>query len=380
FSQEGKCLIAIWMGSRPLWKRRSAVTPRVSILVPSLDAAEYITAALESVSCQTESSFEVICIDAGSTDGTKKIITAFAHSDRRFRLVESTVKSYGAQMNLGLSQAKGEYIGIVEPDDWIEPDMIASLLERADRDFLDYVKSDIFVFSGEGASLEERRVRILEGIKASALYGTIVDPVNCPALVTTFPSTWAGLYRRSFMEGIGFRYNESQGAAFQDTGLHLAAILQAKRCSYISRPLYHYRRGNANASTYRQDALEILGLEYDYLAGNLFPQIDEARIVHFLPFLRIARFKAELASSERMSGAARRQAKAALRRRYAADFQAGRFARRDMSPGDWNALVALIDGADAVGVWRRSRACFQENGFWFTLRRVFGCKHGGEGL
>ena len=350
------------------------MTPQVSILVPSLNTAEYIAAALYSISRQTERDLEIICIDAGSTDGTREIITSYVNGDRRFRLVESPVKSYGAQMNMGLYMAKGEHVGIVEPDDWIEPDMIASLLELANRDSLDYVKSDIFMFSGDGPSRSERRVRILDAMRTPAPYDRPIDPVRHPGLVATFPATWAGIYRRSFLERIGFRYHESPGAAFQDTGLHLAAIMQAERCSYISRPLYHYRRGNANASTNRQDAVEIIGREYGYLADNLFPRISEERLASFLPFLRIARFKAELAAAQRLSGAEHRQAMDALRSRYADDFHAGRFIRRDMRPGDWNALVALTEGPGAVSVWSRMRACLQENGFWFTFRRILGYK------
>ena len=105
--------------------------PCVSVLMPSLNTARYIREALDSVVNQTLKDIEIICIDAGSTDGTREIIGEYAERDSRIRVIDSPVKSYGYQMNVGLDAAKGSYIGIVEPDDYILPEMYEDPMSKA---------------------------------------------------------------------------------------------------------------------------------------------------------------------------------------------------------------------------------------------------------
>ena len=101
--------------------------PKVSVIMPSLNVVQYIQECMESVVRQTLSDIEIICVDAGSTDGTLEILQEFAKKDQRISIIVSDKKSYGYQMNLGLKAAKGEYIGIVETDDFIEPNMYEDL-------------------------------------------------------------------------------------------------------------------------------------------------------------------------------------------------------------------------------------------------------------
>ena len=106
-----------------------------------LNVVAYIGECIESVMNQTLSDIEILCIDAGSTDGTCEIIKEYAAKDQRIHLICSDKKSYGYQVNLGMDIAKGEYLGIVETDDSIEPDMYETLYQAAVEKELDYVKA-----------------------------------------------------------------------------------------------------------------------------------------------------------------------------------------------------------------------------------------------
>ena len=79
------------------------------------------------VLAQTMREIEIICVDAGSTDGTLEIIKSYASNENRVQLIQSPVKSYGYQMNLGFDQARGEYLGILETDDFAENNMLERL-------------------------------------------------------------------------------------------------------------------------------------------------------------------------------------------------------------------------------------------------------------
>ena len=74
--------------------------PIISILVPSLNVENYVAECIESIINQTISNIEIICIDAGSTDNTLNILEDYAKKDSRIKLVNSSVRSYGYQMNL----------------------------------------------------------------------------------------------------------------------------------------------------------------------------------------------------------------------------------------------------------------------------------------
>ena len=130
--------------------------PLVSIVLPSLNVANYIGECLESVVSQSLKEIEIICVDAGSTDGTLEIISAYMAKDSRIRLITSDRKSYGLQMNLGLDAAHGKYLAIVETDDMIPENMLKDLYEIAQKKKLDFVKADFYRFvSSKDGSLDK---------------------------------------------------------------------------------------------------------------------------------------------------------------------------------------------------------------------------------
>lgn len=95
--------------------------PKVSILVPCFNVERYVAECLQSLQQQTLDDFEVICLNDGSTDNTLNIIRQTVGNDNRFHIIDKPNSGYGATMNLGLTLAKGDYIGIVESDDFVEP-------------------------------------------------------------------------------------------------------------------------------------------------------------------------------------------------------------------------------------------------------------------
>jgi glycosyltransferase involved in cell wall biosynthesis len=107
--------------------------PKVSVILPSLNVVEYIEECLFSVINQTLKEIEIICVDAGSTDGTLDIIRKYQNLDTRIHLIQSEIKSYGKQMNMGVSAAKGEYVGIVETDDGLLIQCLSETLQCGKR-------------------------------------------------------------------------------------------------------------------------------------------------------------------------------------------------------------------------------------------------------
>lgn len=119
---------------------------KVSVILPSLNVAEYIEECLNSVVSQTLRELEIICVDAGSVDGTYEICSGFSKEDTRIKLIKSDKKSYGYQVNLGLDFAGGEYVAILETDDYIDYVMYETLYMQAVRYDLDYIAADFDSF------------------------------------------------------------------------------------------------------------------------------------------------------------------------------------------------------------------------------------------
>ena len=112
-------------------------SPAISVLVPICNSEQYLEQALDSLIAQTFTDFEALCINDGSTDGSLDIIKRYMEKDQRFRLIDKENSGYGASMNLGIDTARGEYIGILEPDDFFEPnalELLYSLVKGASAD------------------------------------------------------------------------------------------------------------------------------------------------------------------------------------------------------------------------------------------------------
>lgn len=105
--------------------------PKVSLIVPTYNVEQYLVECMESITNQTLEDIEVICINDGSTDGSLSILQSYADKDKRIIIVDKENGGYGIGMNIGLEIATGEYIGIVEPDDFVPVNMFGNLYDIA---------------------------------------------------------------------------------------------------------------------------------------------------------------------------------------------------------------------------------------------------------
>ena len=219
--------------------------PKITVILPSLNVAAYIRECLESVMGQTMTDMEILCIDAGSTDGTCEIIREYADRDSRIQLIHSDKKSYGYQINLGISLARGEYLGIVETDDCISADMYEVLYKAAVENRLDYAKAGFYTlvtpYEGERYLLEQP-LGDTEQLISSQYF--VEKPLSPDVYI------WNGIYKVSFLREFRILLNESPGAAFQDCGFRYLTDMNLRRGMFLNNLCYRYRRDNASSSTY----------------------------------------------------------------------------------------------------------------------------------
>ncbi|HBT95580.1 MAG TPA: glycosyl transferase family 2 [Coriobacteriia bacterium] len=222
---------------------RDAVIPAVSILIPIYNVETYLEQCLASICAQTLQEIEIICINDGSTDGSLDIITAFAARDDRIVVIDKPNAGYGHSMNRGLEQARGEYIGIVESDDYVDRDMFESLYRAALENDAQVVKSD-FYLTWTTPTLKERYFNAVPAEQADSA----VVPWRSFQVMQPQPAIWSALYKRSFLARFGIDFLESPGAAYQDTSFNYAVWSAADRPYLLKRALIHYRQDNAGSS------------------------------------------------------------------------------------------------------------------------------------
>ena len=258
--------------------------PKVSIILPSLNVASYIRECLESVTRQTLKDIEIICVDSGSTDGTLEVIREFEAKDPRVKVIVSDKKSYGRQMNLGFDAATGEYLGIVETDDWVVPNMYEKLYKIAKRNQLDFVKADFYRFTvNPDGSLDKTYNQLA---RDKSFYGRVLVPGDEPETFKFIMNTWSGIYDMEFLRRWNIRHNETPGASYQDNGFWFQTFCRAQRAMFINTPFYMNRRDNPNSSVYSTSKVYCMRDEYDYLRSIIDSDPSLARFVPLCEYFR----------------------------------------------------------------------------------------------
>lgn len=113
--------------------------PKVSVIVPVYNAEKYLQECLDSIKGQTLEEIEIIIVNDGSTDSSEKICKVYCESDSRFKLLCQENGGLAAARKTGMLAAKGEYIGFVDSDDWIEFDMFDKMYSKAHETGVDIV-------------------------------------------------------------------------------------------------------------------------------------------------------------------------------------------------------------------------------------------------
>ena len=214
--------------------------PAVSVLVPCYNVERYIRQCLDSVVNQTLRDIEIICINDGSTDGTPAILGEYSARDSRIRIIDKPNSGYGDSMNQALDAATGEYVGIVESDDWADADMFGTLYDAAKKYDVDMVKSNFYDYRGGESTLND--------IIPDKDVDMALHPAERNAIFTSTCYIWTAIYRRTWLNEQDIRFLPTPGAAYQDTSFNFKALACARNAWFMRRPFLHYRRDNENSS------------------------------------------------------------------------------------------------------------------------------------
>jgi len=250
-------------------KKRRKNMPKVSILVPVYNVEKYLRECLDSLVKQTLQDIEIICINDGSTDSSLEILQDYQVKDSRIKIINKTNSGYGASMNIGLNIASGEYIGIVESDDFIDCKMFEDLYEIATYNNADIVKSDFYFYT-----TSNKRAR-KAGKIAKNKCGKPFNVKDDYKILKIMPSIWSAIYKKDFLNMNNIRFLETSGASYQDTSFAFKTLSTAERIVFTDKAYLYYRQDNENSSVQSKGKVFAICDEWEEITNyiNARPEI-----------------------------------------------------------------------------------------------------------
>ena len=231
--------------------------PKASVIVPVYKVEEYLEKCVQSILAQTERDFELILVDDGSPDRCGALCDSLAQTDPRIRVIHQENQGLGGARNTGIREARGDWLLLVDSDDWIEPKILEKAMEAGLREEADLVMFAFRTVDEQGRELgvfredmpKERGIGLQEHKEA----------------LLTAPCAWNKLYRRSFFQGTGLAYPPR--VWYEDLRTTPKLMAKAGRMVFLDGVGYNYlqRQGSIMKSANLERNREILDAFDDLL-------------------------------------------------------------------------------------------------------------------
>lgn len=270
--------------------------PKVSVIIPVYNLERYLHRCLDSVTRQTLTDIEIICINDGSDDGSLAMLRAYEQADPRIRVIDKENGGQGLARNIGIDMARGEYLGFVDGDDWIEADMYEKMYHAAKKNNADLQLCTVTRLDTDGKVL---------GIQCN--YDRYIgNRFNNEAVVFTWNDiadvlfklerfSVNKIYKRTFIKNNNIRF--SLHRCYEDNIFHFRTLFEAERISIVRTPFYNYmfnRKGASSSKTKNVATLFDVNLEIiEYMKAHkvkseLMQRFDNYRIRRYLSYYYIS--------------------------------------------------------------------------------------------
>lgn len=218
------------------------MTYMVSIIIPVYNVKEYLAECVESVRRQTLSEIEIILVDDGSTDGSAQLCDEYAALDARIQVIHQANGGSTRARNAGLLASRGTYIGFVDSDDWVEPNMYEELLKYGEEAEADVVASVKYVNYGAGEYREA--LGVPEGVYEKGSSGELLiknliysEDYQSKGIS---PNLYDKLFKRELLSRYQLAVDERIRYGEDDVCVY-TCLLHANRVRMIDQAYYHYR-------------------------------------------------------------------------------------------------------------------------------------------
>lgn len=253
--------------------------PFVSVVMPIYNASKFLTESLGGLLNQTLSNIEIICVNDGSKDDSLQIMKSYQEKDSRIIIIDKENSGYGNTMNEGIKVAHGEYIGILEPDDFMDYGMFEKLYYTAKKYDADVVKSNYYEY--QQSKDQSTFFEVLFGLP----YNQVTSAYENEQIIHMRPCIWSGIYRRKMLMDNYIVFNETPGASYQDTAFAFKVWVTAHKVVFVKDAFLHYRIDNESSSV--NSSGKIFSICDEFQAMQAFLNTDMKKRVKFSKILQV---------------------------------------------------------------------------------------------
>ena len=261
-------------------KHDYCINPKVTVIVPVYKVDKYLVKCLDSIVNQTLEELEIIIIDEGDKDRCREIIDFFEKSDPRILAPHKKNGGYGASCNLGIRMARGEYLAIVESDDFIEPEMYEEMYLYAKTLEADVVKTPYYEYFSNG---ERRDCSYRKYMQEMMPSNKCFSMKEFGQLLQVHASLWSGLYKTKYMKDNNIRFVEAKGGAYVDVGFRIQTLINTDKIAWLDKPYYNYRIDSIDSTTNNFKLLPMIKRWTEM--HNMFVNIKDDYDKYYAPFL-----------------------------------------------------------------------------------------------
>ena len=222
----------------------------ITIVVPVYKIKEeYLRKCLDSILNQSNPAWNAILVDDGSPDNSGEICDEYQSKDSRFKVIHQKNMGVSVARNAGIDTAVTEWVTFIDPDDWVESDLVDSIIPHLDTDKADilafgyvreYENKRLFESLGDDGFVSEQK---LADIRLAPLERLII---NGKVVKYSINAIWNKVYRRAFLNENSLRF-EPEARKGQDRIFNLYALDKTTKVYYLNKHLYHYRNDNENS-------------------------------------------------------------------------------------------------------------------------------------
>ena len=222
---------------------------KISIIIPVYNMEKFIPRCLESLVNQTLKDIEIIVVNDGSTDNSLELLNEYKNKDSRIVVIDKANSGVSEARNTGIKKATGEYIGFVDPDDWIKKEMYEKLYNTAKDNDCDVVMCNFIKSFNDGRYENEK----IEVTKNKVIEKPLLNELNAINLCL---SVWKGIYKRSLIIDNNIQFPK-EIIIGEDKIFNMIALGKCNRFYYVDGNYYYYYYNNNGAvRTYRKNFLE----------------------------------------------------------------------------------------------------------------------------
>lgn len=246
---------------------------KLSVIIPVYNVEDYLKQCLESVINQTLKEIEIICVNDGSTDNSKQILEDYANKDKRIKIINKKNAGLGAARNTGMEYAKGEYIGFVDSDDWVDKNAFKKLYENAKSNNSDIVICPIKLINEKNGEEIQDPYYHLECF--SSEFDIIVFDYKKTKnfLLDIAVNAYNKIYKNKFIKDLQVKFPE--GLLFEDIPFFYQTYLNAKRISLIRDFLIFHRINRESSITSKVDKKHFDTIQIQNLMIKTFLKIPD---------------------------------------------------------------------------------------------------------